>query len=226
MREKQSDLLSDEAVLERIFKQLDDIFQKANYDIDQFIIGKKLEVPEESLGTAIGDLFDETCKLIRKADGSLDVEQIFKYKEDEEGYKVRKFLLFYKAYIDKELRPFWDVEELRHMEYDAFKEQAEFVMFNRMLLFTKEKSESSESVNKVMKKALNVCIDFAVMYRMDENMFCSQLQKVFAFNAEKGKFLYEIIKQNWQDIYQYEITRKLLDMNYEIKRLKGRQEEV
>ena len=32
MREKQSDLLSDEAVLERIFKQLDDIFQKANYD--------------------------------------------------------------------------------------------------------------------------------------------------------------------------------------------------
>ncbi len=212
----------DTSAIDQILTQLDKVFEQSNYNMDQFIDGKSLTFEDDKLGDLVADLFKHTCRLIREYEDEIDEQKIFEHRADDAEYQVKKFLRFYKNYIDKELRLFRETKELRKMEIEQFQNTIRFVLHQRMLLDTNKQPDFPEKLEQIAEKLLNGCMECVVTLRFDEEKFCLKIQKIFAFDVCKCQFLYRLIQENRQDIFQYIMMKKLTTITQDIKQLKNR----
>lgn len=209
---------------EALKELLDDILKECDYNLDQYINGKTLSLPEtidESFVDAVRKMLEQSVEVVK---AEQDQEAFWEQWKEIKGYENnQKFFHWLKRYVEVKIRPYQDTIFLRDMEEEQIFSMIEYCFENLIL-----KDVGKEAVEKtdwnlkemtVLRKMLFTFLEMVFTDNFAGEKAYSCMQRMFYMNENIYAKIWDLTKVHKEELWKIMIMRRYRKLENKLDRI-------
>lgn len=204
---KKIDLKSQNYGSTKLFELFNTILELSDYNLNQFVKGDALAVPDnmpETFVESLKEFVRISPDIVRDMENREEFWKIFEELDDYQNNN--KFIKWMQRYISASISPFEEAAFLREINTETFQKMAEYC-FTNLVMRNIGKKRIDESVGdikqlSVLRKLIFTFIDMVIVENYSKENAFDNMERIFGIKDSYCEVLWRLTEQNEDKLWK------------------------